>query len=189
MNDAQRKRMPNSNSSELLDAEVAKHRNTFPDVKHIGPEELQKMIEAGPVTLIDVRSREEQQISMLPGAVPLQDLQMPLPPNIPVVTYCTVGFRSSLEARRLSAVGADECASMSGILSWAHIGGALVSPAGRKVRSLHAYGAAWAAMAPPNLDEIVTFTPSSVFSLSFLWSIVRLPLVWLHAKWFMQFRT
>ena len=166
----------------LCDSEVAKHRSTFSDVWHIGPDELRAMRDAGSVTLVDVRSAAEQEVSTLPGAVPLHELEWPPTSDQPVVVFCTVGFRSSLEARRLAATATPSGGifSMAGILSWAHSGGELVTPSsGEPVRRLHAYASTWAAMAPSEVEVVVFDENWSWLSWSFAWSVLRLPAVWL----------
>ena len=67
-------------------------RNSFKDVTHITAEKLQEM-QAGPVTLVDVRSPEERAISIIPGAVSLSEMPNPLPADAPLVLYCT-GWRA-----------------------------------------------------------------------------------------------
>ena len=162
------------------DAEVAKHVSKFPGVCHIGAERLEHLLAAGPVTLVDVRSREERAISTLPGAVPLHALPLPPPPDIPLVLFCTVGYRSALEATRL-AEHAPRAGifSMAGILSWAHHGGALLTPAGQMTNRVHCFGSQWAVMAPSHVETVV-FDGLSVGSLR---AGLRVPLVMLQNGW------
>jgi len=67
--------------------------------------------------LIDVRSKEERDVSVIPGSISLQQFEDDIigktksntnnnitvlaNPNLHVVTYCTIGYRSGVEARRL----------------------------------------------------------------------------------------
>lgn len=61
------------------------------------------------VTLVDVRTKAEQKVSMIPGAITLHEFELNLKQNPKkwresgqlVVTYCTIGYRSGLEAQRL----------------------------------------------------------------------------------------
>ena len=158
---------------EACEQEVSKHRHTFTDVSHVSAERLKLMIEQGPVTIVDVRSPEERAVSMLPGAVSLEE--MPLPPDDrPLVLYCTVGFRSSLEARRLAP--AADVHSMGGILEWVHAGGTLVDPAnGCETRRLHAFGSKWAAMAPEDCEVLVF---EKTLSAAYISALLRVPAVW-----------
>jgi rhodanese-related sulfurtransferase len=147
-------------------AECHQFEQRFHDVSHISPSELKKMQERGRVVLVDVRSPDEFNVSTLPGAIRLEDLSLTTGTDMsaadaPVVCFCTVGFRSSLEARRLSrSLAPTAVHSMSGVLEWAHEGGSFVDPAtGAPTQRLHLFGRHWAEMAPetePPL-EVVTF--------------------------------
>ena len=147
-------------------AECESFQKKFVDVKHMQPASLQALLDAGrPLTLLDVRTKEERAVSMLPGALSLDDLaelkrRAAAPDAGPLITYCTVGYRSSLEARRLAAdatvVPHAGVYSMAGILAWAHEGGALVDPStGQPTRRLHLFGARWAQMAPDTHESVV----------------------------------
>jgi len=149
------------------------HQRSFPDVRHMQPAELLALLSAGkPVTLLDVRAKAERDVSMIPGALSLEALpREELARRTgeecgPLVCYCTVGYRSSLEARRIASdaqlVPALGVYSMAGILPWAHAGGELVEPAtGKPTRRLHCFGAKWAAMAPDS-HEAVSFAPRAL---------------------------
>ena len=165
----------------LLDAELRQHRATFSDVESVDYAGLLALQAAyGRVVLVDVRTDDEFRVSSLPGAVHLADLHhLQRRANEPLVTFCTVGFRSCLEARRLklSAPAGTRVVSFSGVLEWAQEGGELVEPTtGSKTRRLHAYGPKWAKMAPEDF-EVVVF--DRCFSCSFLMSLARVPVVWL----------
>lgn len=62
--------------------------------------------EGSPVHLVDVRSDPERDVSVIPGSISLSEFEEMVAPNISddalVVCYCTIGFRSGLEARRLN---------------------------------------------------------------------------------------
>ena len=158
------------------DAEVASHRAKFPDVAHIEPETLRQMQSDGPVLLVDVRSDAERAISTIPGALPLSKLPRPLPDDIPLVTFCTVGFRSALEARRLLSHTSGPVYSMSGVLKWAHTGGLFVDAGGNPTRRLHVFGEKWQACAPSHVDAIIF----STVSLGLFRAVLRVPIVMLQ---------
>ena len=153
--------------------ECESHQRSFPEVRHMQPTELMALIDAGkPVTLLDVRAKAERDVSMIPGALSLEALsheelaRRTAEECGPLVCYCTVGYRSSLEARRIASdlqlVPALGVYSMAGILAWAHEGGELVDPAtGEPTRRLHCFGAKWAAMAPDS-HEAVSFAPRAL---------------------------
>jgi len=61
------------------------------------------------VILIDVRTKEERKVSTIPNSISISDFERNHKEylnqsniGIDVVTFCTIGFRSCLEARRLS---------------------------------------------------------------------------------------
>ena len=66
-----------------------------------------EMTSARTVVLVDVRSGPERSVSVLRGSVSLRKFESDvisggtLPENITVITYCTIGYRSGIEARRL----------------------------------------------------------------------------------------
>lgn len=137
--------------------ECRSYQRSFPDVRHLQPAECQAMLRSpGRVTLVDCRSDAERAVSMLPHAEGPSALERQHDPEVPCVIYCTVGFRSSLAARKFAASGrAPEAGvwSMAGILPWSHEGGELVDPAtGAPTKRVHLFGSKWAAMAPVGYD-------------------------------------
>lgn len=79
--------------------------------------------------LVDVRSKAEQDVSMIPTAVTLSafEKKMKISPQSNttitdeiVVTYCTIGFRSGLEARRLRDKYNLNVMNLDGIVSYTH---------------------------------------------------------------------
>eukprot|EP00933_Yihiella_yeosuensis_P071750 TRINITY_DN79992_c0_g1_i1.p1 TRINITY_DN79992_c0_g1~~TRINITY_DN79992_c0_g1_i1.p1 ORF type:complete len:420 (-),score=42.14 TRINITY_DN79992_c0_g1_i1:458-1690(-) len=109
----------------------------------ISTKEVCERIERGEhVILVDVRTVEEQAVSMLPGAVTkevferdmLQSLQgcavESSQANAPlVVPYCTVGYRSGLYCRELADThGLSNLRNGEGIIMWTFDGPGLVKP-------------------------------------------------------------
>ena len=159
------------------DAEVSHHVSKFPGIRHIGAKRLEELLAAGPVMLVDVRSREEFAVSTLPGAIPLRELSLPPPPDMPLVLFCTVGYRSALEATRLRThAHRAGVFSMAGILSWAHHGGTLVTPAGQVTNRVHCFGSKWAVMAPSHVETVVF----AGLSFGILRAVLRVPVLMLQ---------
>jgi rhodanese-related sulfurtransferase len=107
------------------------YQSMFSDIPPISSRELIELNIKDNTTLIlvDVRTRPEREISMIEGAISLKDFEQTVAPKllllndedddadpflsntsttntlyipaIRVVTYCTIGYRSGLEARRL----------------------------------------------------------------------------------------
>jgi rhodanese-related sulfurtransferase len=77
------------------------------------------------VILVDCRTKPEQDISMIRGAIRLQDLGdvKKIPKFKPIITYCSVGYRSGLEGQRLKdLLGHDwPIYNLDGILAYTHV--------------------------------------------------------------------
>lgn len=88
------------------------------------------------VTLVDVRTKAEQKVSMIPGAITLHEFESQLKqyPNKwqddgqLVVTYCTIGYRSGLEAQRLRQIyNIGNIRHLDGIVPYTHACAALLA--------------------------------------------------------------
>lgn len=80
----------------------------FQDIPSLSSQTYLEQKDTSKYVLVDVRSSSEQQVSMIPNAIKLHDLESKIKNNLviidestTVVTYCTIGYRSGLEARRL----------------------------------------------------------------------------------------
>ena len=78
-------------------------------------------------TLVDVRSQAERAVSMIPQAVTLDEFESRVKSSPAsnaidevVVTYCTIGYRSGLEARRLRDKYGLNVMNLDGIVSYTH---------------------------------------------------------------------
>jgi rhodanese-related sulfurtransferase len=104
------------------------YRNKFSDVPYLSSDHLLAMYWRGiKVVLVDVRSEPEQQVSMLEGSMTKEQFrqrQQELTNDEAfIVTYCTIGYRSGLEARRLSLLYPhlkDRIWSLDGVVSYTH---------------------------------------------------------------------
>jgi rhodanese-related sulfurtransferase len=94
---------------------------------------------------VDVRESSEQQVSMLPGAIPVEEFERTLEKyrDRIIVTYCTVGYRSGVYARKLREQGLDAFNLRGSILLWLHSGRQVVDGDGRSTRRVHVYGSEW----------------------------------------------
>lgn len=118
--------------------------------------------EGRPIVLVDVRSCDEQRVSMLPHAVTQQDFERKRDQlrGCVVVAYCTVGCRSGQYAVELCAEGFD-ARNSEGILRWAEQGGRVYAD-GQPVQQLHCYAAPWAKLAPPGYTVCVFAGPQGL---------------------------
>ncbi|MGB7328134.1 MAG: rhodanese-like domain-containing protein [Rubripirellula sp.] len=108
-----------------------------------------------PPVLVDVRSRAEQDVSRIPGAISQQEYQVGAADlaGRRVVTYCTVGGRSYMFARKLVATGVDASNYRASILGWCRAGLPLESPDGSETNAVHPY---WPIFHVPNQYEVKT---------------------------------
>ncbi len=134
-------------------------RRKFPEVPQMSGAELSRRLAAGePVALLDVRREDEYAVSHLAGARRLapgeKDLELPgIARDATVVTYCSVGWRSSQMGMRLKEAGFEDVHNLDGsIFKWTREGRPLVQStlAGeRPVTKVHPYSQAWAFLVPP----------------------------------------
>ena len=123
-------------------------RMRFPSVSQLSTAELAKWLtdsKRQPPVLLDVRKEEEYAVSHLPGAIRVEPGASPeavrsrIPPNRPVVTYCSVGYRSSALAQQLGKAGVNAVYNLEGsIFQWANEGRP-VEAEGRRVERVHPY--------------------------------------------------
>lgn len=94
--------------------------------------------------VVDVRPAVERDVSMLPGAVSLDELARDpgLSEGRTVVAYCTIGYRSGMWAAEQRAAGVDARNLVAGVLGWSEVGGTFVDANG-PTRRVHVYGPTW----------------------------------------------
>lgn len=128
-----------------IDALYSDYKDEFPDVPETNPEALQAALKAAaPPVVVDVRTEEEQRISMIPGAISQHEFEVD-PARFEgreVVTYCTIGYRSGVYAQKLREKGWKASNLRGSILAWTHAGLDLVRT-GAPTRRVHVYGATW----------------------------------------------
>lgn len=95
------------------------------EVPEVTPDELEAMIEAGEVQLLDVRTRAEWRMGRIEGAysVPIGRLekhadQLDLDKERPVVAICLTAHRSIAAVRLLSRRGYDIVQLQGGMTAW-----------------------------------------------------------------------
>ena len=122
----------------------AGYEEKFPGVTGITAEELRALRADGEVVLVDVRTPEEQAVSMIPGAVTQAEFEAERGKyaGAPVVTYCTIGARSGEYAAKLAADGVEVRNLEGSLLAWTHAGGELAGPEG-PTKKVHVFGKRW----------------------------------------------
>ncbi|MBD2069834.1 rhodanese-like domain-containing protein [Leptolyngbya sp. FACHB-671] len=123
----------------------------FPAVRQIESEELAARLEQTDLPqliLLDTRNPAEFAVSHLanarqvdPKLETFESLRLPL--NTPIVTYCSVGYRSSAIASRLQAAGYSNVVNLKGsIFQWANQGRPLYRNE-QIVQQVHPYNSLW----------------------------------------------
>ncbi|WP_105204347.1 rhodanese-like domain-containing protein [Neobittarella massiliensis] len=91
----------------------------------ITPQQGREMIDAGGVTLVDVRTAGEYAQGHIPGAILVpNDIIASRPPeklpdkSAPIILYCRSGSRSKQAADKLLAIGYRQVYDMGGIIDW-----------------------------------------------------------------------
>lgn len=136
-------------------------RAAFRQVQHLSTAELASWRadpHRTPPLLLDVREPAEFAVSHLAGArnVPWEsDWQALLddtPRTQPIVVYCSIGYRSSVLARKLKRAGFTHVINLEGsIFKWASESRPLVGPDGHAATVVHPYDAKWGQLIAPSL--------------------------------------
>ena len=112
------------------------------------------------IILIDVRSDEERQVSMLPHAISLDEFKESEVSSSHasstrerlIIPYCTLGGRSFRETRKLLRQGRGVSNYREGIIGWTRANLPLVTPDGVPTKRIHRY---WAWLSVPESYEAV----------------------------------
>ncbi len=134
----------------LIRSRIAKE---FPSVQQITTHDLAAWLADGKrakPALLDVRAPEEFAVSHLPGARRVDPdataAQVGLAKDAPIVTYCSVGYRSSGLADRLRQAGYSRVRNLDGsIFQWANEDRPLVRDGG-PATLVHPFGGMWSGM-------------------------------------------
>lgn len=125
-----------------------KIRATFPTVKQLSTNTLARWLEKDELNLqlIDTRKPEEYALSHLPNAQNVPDLETAaknLNPNLMIIAYCSVGYRSSRLAEQLQNLGYNQVWNLEGsIFQWANEGRSLVQK-DQPTQKVHPYSKKW----------------------------------------------
>lgn len=99
--------------------------------------------------LLDTRTESEYRVSHLPGAIHVGYEHMDLsalkdvPPNTPLVVYCSVGYRSEKVGERLQATGYTAVRNLhGGLFEWVNQGLPVYDEQG-ETKKVYAYTRAW----------------------------------------------
>ncbi|MFE4104958.1 rhodanese-like domain-containing protein [Almyronema epifaneia] len=126
----------------------------FPQVKHLSPTALSQRLQADrPLVLLDSREAAEFAVSHLQGArhTPTlkEALQQSLALDAEIVTYCSVGYRSSRLAQQLQAKGYQRVYNLEGsIFAWMNQGYPVFQQ-GQPTQLVHPYNSIWSGLLSP----------------------------------------
>jgi rhodanese-related sulfurtransferase len=95
--------------------------------------------------IVDVRSPEEQEISIIKGSIDKAFFEQHLDDyeKRKIVVYCTIGYRSGYYVESLRQQGFDAYNLSEGILGWIQAGGSLVNSNGEITSKIHVYSRPW----------------------------------------------
>jgi sodium/bile acid cotransporter 7 len=126
---------------ERIEAIYRKSKRSFPRIADLTAEDLQGRLVEEKLVVVDVRSPEEQAVSMIDGATTSREFEARLEAyeGATVVAYCTMGHRSGLFVQELQSRGWTALNLVGAILAWTHVGGALADGDG-PTRMVHVWG-------------------------------------------------
>ena len=139
---------------QAIEKMVAEYRANFADVAEMDSRQAMELLQNEKLIFIDVRQPNEQEVSMLPGAVPYTEfLKNPEKYNAYTkVGYCTIGYRSSRFTQIMKQKGITMYNLHGGLLGWIHDGGKIYDKNGQSFR-IHVYGSPWK-LAPDGYQEV-----------------------------------
>ena len=136
----------------------AETRRKFPSVPRIQTHELAAWLDdpkRPQPLLLDVREQAEFDVSHLANAQQVEPGSDPaalhLPKERPIVTYCSVGYRSADLVCRLQEAGFTDARNLEGsIFQWVNEGRPVIKD-GRRVEQVHPYNKTWGLLLNPSL--------------------------------------
>lgn len=115
----------------------------FPQIADISVEQLNRFSNQQ-LLFVDIRDKQEQDISMIPGAVTQQEFELDLEKykNRIIIAYCTIGNRSGRYLNKFKQLDIEAYNLIGGILSWSWSQRDLVNADGL-TKQVHVYGSEW----------------------------------------------
>lgn len=117
--------MTSSGTDTMMDSSMTSADAAKAGYTKITAEEGKKMLDAGGVTLVDVRTAEEFAAGHIEGAINVanESIGTEMPEALPdkdatIVVYCRSGRRSADAAAKLAAIGYTQVYDMGGIIDW-----------------------------------------------------------------------
>lgn len=119
----------------------------FPQVEGITVEQLQQLQQQeNNLVLVDVRTPQEREISIIPGAITKKEFEANLDRyndgKTTVIAYCTIGYRSGKYADSWRKKGINILNLEGSLLAWSHVRGQLINDSGW-TNKVHVFGRQW----------------------------------------------
>ncbi len=126
---------------------------SFPSVESISTAALANwLVQDDPPLLIDARREAEYGVSHLPQALHASTVEAiaaaGIAKEMPIVLYCSVGYRSARLGQKLQAAGYRAINLEGSLFQWANEGRSLVA-AGQPTRQVHPYSPLWQLLLKP----------------------------------------
>ena len=115
-----------NDKQQQLETMYASCRDNFPNVPDISAKDLMARLESGDeLVLVDVRQPQEQEVSMIPGAITADQFQQSAAEykGKTIVPYCTIGGRSGMYSLQLQQQGWDVLNFAGSVIAWSQAGG------------------------------------------------------------------
>lgn len=112
-------------------------------VNSISPASIQEKIKKGEkIIFVDVREKNEQEISTLPHAITSDEFEKRIQEfsETTIVVYCTIGYRSGKYCEKLKNIKAYNLAG--GVLAWSHAHGEFTLN-NKPTTEVHTYSKDW----------------------------------------------
>ena len=123
------------------------YRDDFPGIAEVTPADIAEAYRKGDVVIVDVREKNEQAVSMIPGALTKAEFETQRAAGTlgdkPIVVHCTIGYRSGVYVHELKEQGIDAKNLKGSLLLWSHEGLPLETPDGSPTKKIHVYGKQW----------------------------------------------
>jgi len=117
-------------------------KEDFAGIPDISPND----VDIKKVLLVDVRSKDEQAISKIPGSITQKEFNIN-PEKYrgkKIIPYCTIGYRSFKFTKKLKEKNFNAANMQGGILYWSFLRGNVVTPDNKPTKKVHTYGNSWA---------------------------------------------
>lgn len=128
-----------------IESMYASYEQELAGIQEVRPKDIANIYQDPGIILVDVRTPEEQAVSMIPGAITRSDFERNQDQYVEkrIILHCTIGYRSGLYAKELAQKGIEAENLVGSLLLWAHEGLPLHDSQGAPTTKIHVYGKKW----------------------------------------------